>query len=279
MKLARLVIAAGVLAALALPPSSASARPAPEQFDATAVAASLTHLTFNICGGKCNNGTLAIADEAADRILNRTPLSAGLQEVCEPQANRIRSRLSSHGYTVWFVRTRGNACTAGGVDFGNVLIFRGDANWRQTVDLPNPHNNEPRKLACAKLLVRDVLTCVTHIDYHGDGTRTVQINAVASYLREKAEAGHAAYVGGDFNVEPTDDQLDVMYAPAFGGGATGQHTEGNGCCTRGGEATTNGGRKIDFVFANRARFSVNSDDAINSDRSDHHAYWVSLTPN
>jgi endonuclease/exonuclease/phosphatase family metal-dependent hydrolase len=278
MKLARTVIAAAVIAASVLTTSSATARPAPEAAPAAEVAASLTHLTFNICGGKCNNGTLAIADEAADRILNRTPLSAGLQEVCEPQANRIRSRLSGHGYTVWFIRTRGNACTAAGVDFGNVLVYRGGAGWRQTLDLPNPQNNEPRKLGCAKLLVRDVLACVTHIDFHGDGTRTVQIKAVASYLEDKADAGHSPYIGGDFNAEPADDQLDPMYAPAFEGGATGVHTEGNGCCTRGGVSTTNGGRKVDYVFANRSKFSVNSDDAINSDRSDHHAYWVTLTP-
>lgn len=243
-----------------------------------AAAADVLSLSFNMCGNKCNGGRLAVADHVADAVLGRAnrPASAALQEVCAGQARRVGDRLAGAGYEVRHVPTA-HTCDDGS-RYGIALAYRGAAAWWRVYDLPNPGGHEPRKMVCAMLESPRMLACSTHIDFHGDGTRGAQIREVAQVMAGFADAGHAAYVGGDFNAEPGDDQLDPMYRPAYGGGASGQHNEATGCCTRGGPGTGDGGRKIDYVFALASAFTPAWSDPVPTSLSDHHKYWASLTP-
>lgn len=235
------------------------------------------NLSFNICGNKCNNGTLGVADHVANAILDRPtrPRTATLQEICAGQANRIRNRLANADYRVIHVPTA-HRCDDGSA-YGIALVHRGDRDWYKVHDLPNPEGHEPRKLVCAMLTNQKFIACSTHIDFHGDGTRGVQIRRVAAIMADYAAAGHPAFVAGDFNAEPTDDAMDHLYRPAYGGGATGIHTEGNGCCQRTGPATADGGRTIDFTFMRAASFTANWWDVAPTTVSDHHKLWASMT--
>jgi endonuclease/exonuclease/phosphatase family metal-dependent hydrolase len=241
-----------------------------------AAQARLVTLSFNMCGNKCNDGRLGIADHVADAVLHRPtrPKSIELQEVCARQAQRIGTRLAGAGYHIRHVPTT-HRCDDGS-RYGIALAYKGDAAWTRVFDLPNPGKHEPRKMVCAKLSSPKVLACATHIDFHGDGTRGAQIRRVAKIMADFKDAGHAAYVGGDFNTEPTDDQLDPMYRPAYGGGASGLLSEATGCCKRGGTGTGDGGRKIDYVFAVAARFRTDGTDVVPTGLSDHHKYWARL---
>ncbi|MFI5735437.1 endonuclease/exonuclease/phosphatase family protein [Kribbella sp. NPDC051587] len=242
-----------------------------------AAAYTFGNLSFNLCGNKCNDGRLVVADEVVDSIINRNPRTATLQEVCAGQANRIRNQLADRDYQVVHVPTA-HKCDDG-TDYGIALVTRGTRDWYKVWTLPNPHDNEPRKMVCAMLSPQKFIACSTHIDFHGDGTRGAQVDEVASILADYAAAGHPAFVGGDFNLTPTDDALDVMYRPAYGGGATGTHTEANGCCTRGGPATGDGGNKIDYVFMKASAFTANSSDVVSTPNSDHKKLWANLTLN
>ncbi|QNE17902.1 endonuclease/exonuclease/phosphatase family protein [Kribbella qitaiheensis] len=235
------------------------------------------NLSFNLCGNKCNHGTLAVANEVADSILNRPtrPRTATLQEVCAGQAARIRARLADANYQVLHVPTA-HLCDDGS-EYGIALVTKGDRDWTKVWDLPNPYGNEPRKMVCAMLSPQKFIACSTHIDFHGDGTRGAQVDKVAAILADYAAAGHPAFVAGDFNLQPDDDALDVMYRPAYGGGATGTHTEGNGCCNRGGPATGDGGAKIDYTFMKASAFTPTFSDAISTPNSDHKKLWAGMT--
>lgn len=265
--------AVAVIGVLSWSPSGGAAA-AP---DPAAAPGRVVTLSFNMCGNKCNDGRLAVADHVADVVLDRPtrPASVELQEVCASQATRIRDRLAGAGYHVRHVPTA-HRCDDGS-RYGIALAYRGDATWTRVYDLPNPGKHEPRAMVCAKLAAPRVLACATHIDFHGDGTRGAQIREVAKIMAGFADAGHAAYVGGDFNTQPTEDQLDPMYRPAYGGGAQGRHNEATGCCTRGGPGTGDGGRKIDYVFALASAFTPDWSDPVPTGLSDHHKYWARLT--
>ncbi|PWW66530.1 endonuclease/exonuclease/phosphatase family protein [Actinokineospora spheciospongiae] len=238
---------------------------------------SFLNLSFNLCGNKCNGGRLAVADSTADAILDRPtrPRTATLQEVCAGQAQRLRTRLGAAGYKVIHVPTA-HRCDDGS-DYGIALVHRGEAAWHRVHPLPNPGGHEPRKAVCAMLRTPATLACSTHIDFHADGTRGAQIREIATLIADFTAAGHATYIGGDFNAEPTDDQLDPLYLPAYGGGATGRLTEATGCCTRGGPATADGGRKIDYTFALAGKFNPDWIDVVPTDQSDHHKVWSRFT--
>ncbi|MFC0623054.1 endonuclease/exonuclease/phosphatase family protein [Kribbella deserti] len=245
----------------------------------SAAAYSFLNLSFNICGNKCNNGRLGVADHVANAILDRPtrPRTATLQEICAGQANRIGNRLAAAGYDVIHVPTA-HRCDDGSA-YGIALVHRGERSWYRVWDLPNPGGHEPRKMICARLANPGFVACSTHIDFHGDGTRGAQIRRVAGILADYDAAGHAAFVAGDFNAEAGDDQMDVMYRPAYGGGATGTHTEGNGCCRRSGPATADGGRQIDFTFMRASHFTANWSEAVATSVSDHHKLWAGITLN
>jgi endonuclease/exonuclease/phosphatase family metal-dependent hydrolase len=278
--------ATAALATVTVPSTAATTGPAGTVPEAAAVPAdtavaaapyTFLNLNFNMCGNKCNHGTLGVADHVANAILDRPtrPLTATLQEVCARQATRIRNRLSGAGYRVLHVPTA-RRCDDGSA-YGIALVHRGARQWYRVWDLPNPNNHEPRKMVCALLAGRPVLACSTHIDFHGDGTRGVQIKRVAAIMDHYATGGRAAFVAGDFNTEPTENALDAMYRPAYGGGAHGIHTESNGCCRRSGPATADGGRKIDYTFLRAATFTANWAQVVPTSVSDHHKVWASIT--
>ncbi|GAA0591415.1 endonuclease/exonuclease/phosphatase family protein [Kribbella sandramycini] len=242
-----------------------------------AAAYTFGNLSFNLCGNKCNDGRLAVADEVVDSIINRNARTATLQEVCAGQANRIRNQLASRDYQVVHVPTA-HKCDDGS-DYGIALVTRGTRDWHKVWSLPNPNGHEPRKMVCAMLSPQRFIACSTHIDFHGDGTRGAQVDKVADILAGYAAAGHPAFVGGDFNLTPTEDALDVMYRPAYGGGATGAHTEANGCCSRSGPATGDGGAKIDYVFMKAPAFTPNASSVVSTPNSDHKKLWTNMTLN
>ncbi|WP_156757680.1 endonuclease/exonuclease/phosphatase family protein [Actinokineospora pegani] len=263
--LGRVVLGAAVAAAVVVPAGQARA--------VEPRATTVLTLSFNMCGGKCNDGRPAVADEVAAAIANRDPKAATPQEVCAGQAKRLRARLGA-AWTVEHVPTR-HRCDDGS-DYGIALAYRGESAWQKVWPLPNPGGHEPRRMVCAKLSGPDVLACSTHIDFHADGTRGAQIREVARIMAGYATAGHAAYVGGDFNAAPGDAQLNPLYRPAYGQGAAGRHNEASGCCTRGGTATGDGGRKIDYVFGLAGRFTPGGVEVVPSGLSDHREVWAKL---
>src|ERR1044072_3083880 len=98
----------------------------------------LVTLSFNMCGNKCNDGRLGIADHVADAVLHRPsrPKSVALQEVCARQAQRIAPRLAGTGYHVKHVPPT-HRCDDGSRD-GIALAYHGDAAWTRVYDPPHP---------------------------------------------------------------------------------------------------------------------------------------------
>jgi hypothetical protein len=178
----------------------------------TAAAAVTGHVgTSNMAGNTDRNppGDTDVGDAVVNSMLDRRPVAMMLQEACYAQFHHTRARLNSL-YRGAFFKVPGATCQDG--SFGNALLWR-----------------------------RDVLA-VNH-------TKQYHLNSEGGL--EKPTRGWATkypvIVGGDFNTTPREDQLDAMYLPDYGEGASGIFREIDDLDSRDGEFTHAEG-KLDHIF-------------------------------
>lgn len=243
---------------------------------------SISIFQFNMCGNRCNGGSLTVAKDVENSVNNRSPQPAfvTLEEICENQYWDIWNNLAPYYGT--FIPT-GPTCSNGQA-YGIAILTRTSSysnlgSW----NLPNPYGHENRKMGCLQTSTfggtQPVVACVTHIDYHSD-TYASQISWVANQAHS-FWSGHKVLVMGDFNVTPWNSAISPMYNTAGGTGIFYEADEPpSGSRTYIGSdynEVTCGGKKIDYVFLSEYDFYSNYwGDATYASNSDHAPLWAGV---
>lgn len=223
-------------------------------------------MQYNICGYACNEEQ--VADRVAERILQHRPDYITLNEACREQVQAMNLMLRDRGVTYhWrFDQTR----QIGTCEFGNAVLWSGFRSGDNVIALGFEVGGEPsgadhRRILCARIdagVPPKLQLCTTHLSA---GTsrevyvlRSAQIHNVASLVRAFSLEGYQVIVGGDFNQDPPDPQMNPMYPPQYRPPGTGITTEvearrglcveGGGCPTEDQFKATVPGRKLDYVF-------------------------------
>ncbi|GIF02780.1 hypothetical protein Asi03nite_03180 [Actinoplanes siamensis] len=259
-------------------------------------------LTFNVCGGNapgeytgprqegCMYRTGGLADSKAwvtrlkTQILTEggatTPDVMMFQEMCAGQRDLIRAQLS--GYQVAWLKFRdvGYAChhwddANADKSFGTAIFYKGSAATPLTKVLRATHYSEfsagewhpmgdLRGLLCVPAPVggRQALVCNVHNDSvladEGAHETVAQIQRWA--------AGRPVILGGDFNADPFDPQLNAYYGIGGGDGRFTEVDQANrryftdscrrlAACRTGEPTTGDTIRKFDYLFASSASIS------------------------
>ena len=266
--------------------------------------------TFNMGGGHADHGTKG--DEAPDAlvasILDRRPAFVALQEACRDWTERLGSRLP--GYTVVFDPVSdGSGATPDcrhPSEFGNAIVYRDDFGvdgGPVAHSLGSPAGLEQREMLCVTASSRATVLCSAHLSSGGDdtavGARASEAGAVRSIL-EQTYPGLTVLLGGDFNAEPDDDELDALYHDGYGRGATGTLKEVDSPCgddlderggfplfpvCRAGEDTIDDwdfgeegsplGAKLDYIFVTPSVEVIDAD-ATFGIHSDHDPLWADI---
>lgn len=245
---------------------------APEPEPVEEPARGLVILQFNVCGSKCNSGSVGGAiDALRDSILTSRPDLVLLNEVCLAQADRLWELLTNAGYrmsgalgiTTGFSKCPGNP---GECWYGNAVFSAGPGLDRELIALPNdPGVREARSAISMVTLVHGVVVRVSSAHLvppgHNAGMNRRQMDVLATVHNRWAEQGSAVVFGGDFNTGP--DEMAGIYRPA------GQFNEVDAAHNR----RTYGARKIDFIFMNSQSFYGLSAETKKSSFSDHRQLW------
>jgi endonuclease/exonuclease/phosphatase family metal-dependent hydrolase len=246
-----------------------------------------TILQFNMCGHACNRGGLDVVPPLENSIRDRQPFVVTLNEVCETQYDSLRTALSA--YQGRFDPT-GPRCR-NGARYGNALLVRSsEVDFVGTWELPNPAQDEPRRLMCVRTRVGDespVRVCVTHIS-NEQGNIAAQVTAVASILKD-LPAGDAVILGGDFNTDPGDPRMNPLYSADYGSGtgkfheadAAGDHNRSVLGAQVDGDTInehTYSDHKFDYVFLSDGDWDSLTAEADGSNpHSDHRALWAAAS--
>jgi endonuclease/exonuclease/phosphatase family metal-dependent hydrolase len=246
---------------------------------AHATAYSHTYLQFNMCGNRCNGGGLTVANDTINSINNRSPqpFIVTLNEVCENQYSHMYYTLAP--YYGRFDPT-GPICS-NGARYGNAILIRtSNFSYLGSWLLPSPSGGEARRVMCISAPLSGaprLVACVTHIS-NISGNIASQISAVASRANSYYSTS-GVLVGGDFNTDPWNYRMNPMYSPCYAGG-TGIFYEADsyGCSRTTQNAyyneTTEGSRKLDYVFLSGSDWSNRSADATYALHSDHDPLWA-----
>ncbi|TQS23760.1 endonuclease/exonuclease/phosphatase family protein [Microbispora sp. KK1-11] len=266
-------------------------------------------LTYNVCAAGNSAGTCVRdltpghrrtwAGQVSALIRSRDVDVASFTEMCYAQVGLLRRelpgyRLVWYGYakgggpgredrcrTLWSDLTPDTA-PPDGKTFGMALALKNGAEGPPMRRLLRADHApavpgetiHPRGLLCATGRVgpRRSVCCVTHIS---DTETPRQVTGLVSTY-----AGNAPVIlTGDFNREPGHDQLTEVYGMGLGeGGYTEADAEACGVARRGGEPTTRGGRKIDYIFATEADYRPGGAEVVETDPelSDHLALLGTL---
>lgn len=245
---------------------------APEPEPVVEVARKLVILQFNVCGSKCNSGSVGGAiDALRDSILTSRSDLVLLNEVCLAQADRLWELLDNAGYpmsgvfgaTTGFSRCPGNP---GECWYGNAVFSAGPGLGRELIALPNdPEVQEARSAISMVTLVHGALVRVSSAHLvppgYNAGMNRRQMDELAAVHNRWAEQGSAVVLGGDFNLGP--EKIQGIYLPA------GQFEEVDAARNRG----TYKGHKIDYIFMNSQSFFGLSAETKKSSFSDHKQLW------
>jgi endonuclease/exonuclease/phosphatase family metal-dependent hydrolase len=231
---------------------------------------------FNMCG---NNALDCHRDGVVEAIRNSIfdfhPHAVSLNEACRSQFRRLHDLLDG---SEWDMRGRfsvartGVEGCGGNHEYGIAVLTRNPITGVFRRALPSP-DSESRQLLCVtvRMAERATRVCSTHITT-GDHPwfQNREIRTVKRTVTPWVENGTPVVLMGDFNVTPTSDKLDRMYAPGHGGDAFGRFQEvdeGPDYCRCG--EWTHGSRKIDYVFLSAPNWRSLWGDATFSDYSDH----------
>jgi endonuclease/exonuclease/phosphatase family metal-dependent hydrolase len=261
-------------------------------------------LTFNVCASGNAAGTCTCdltfarrktwARQVADLVRSRDIDVASFTEMCYAQVSLLRRELPGY-HIVWYGYAKG--CGPGNTDrcrrlwgdltdkttppdgltFGVALLLKGKTEGpplrrRLRVDHAPASKDEvihPRGLLCARGMVgsRRTVSCVTHLS---DTETPAQVcRLVASYAH-----GDPVILTGDFNRQPQDGQLTAVYGMGLGAGPYAEvDAAPYGVPRRGGEPTTRGGRKIDYIFASEDDYRPSGAQVVSTspELSDHRA--------
>jgi endonuclease/exonuclease/phosphatase family metal-dependent hydrolase len=255
--------------------------------------ASHTYLQFNMCGNRCNHATMTVADDTIRSIFNRSPqpFVVTLQEICRSQYDHMYFSTELAPYFGRFETTVPGRCDDGS-DYGIAILLKTvnysfvGSWWLPESDRPS---DEDRKLMCLKTSdtgggTQPLVACVTHID-PDSAVYDNQIQAVADHVRPLWTGNHVM-VGGDFNVTPKAWQINPMYETYYSPAGTGIFNEADAPSsfnrnTDGTETSNNestdGSKKIDYIFLSRFDFTNYSADATYALHSDHDPLWAVVT--
>jgi endonuclease/exonuclease/phosphatase family metal-dependent hydrolase len=221
----------------------------------------LTFLQANLCGNACNDGRTAVILHLEDAIRGRQPFAVTLNEVCENQFTRLRTDLVT--YRAWFTPT-GPQCH-NGTRYGNVILIRASqvslvGEWL----LPNPADDETRRLTCLAVTAPRVVVCGVHVSSFLANVGP-QVSAIASIL-SGLKASNALVLAGDFNTGITDHRLDPL-RPGFAEADTDRRA-------------TFEQSKFDDVFLAAGGWSSPTAEVLDvaGGLSDHRALWAAATP-
>jgi endonuclease/exonuclease/phosphatase family metal-dependent hydrolase len=243
-------------------------------------AATVSVMSFNMCGGACHRGEVtATGGYTAGAALSRGAQVVLLQEVCYSQFLKVSSVLKPHGYTALFARTTTSGVCDDhdrkhGTGFGVALLVRGRATGHVVRYLPSAVAEHRVLLgATATLGGRSTFVAVVHLAPSAAAGLDLDLAAVAAYLDPMGR--RPVIVGGDFNALPDNPGLDGLYSRRVGGWGNFVELDETrtGVARRGGAATFDtAGRKIDYVFLSDGLFgSLHARSAATS-MSDHHIY-------
>jgi endonuclease/exonuclease/phosphatase family metal-dependent hydrolase len=238
-----------------------------------------TYLQLNMCGNVCNNGGYGVTDHIEATVAQRAPNVLTLDEVCENQYDRLRSDLTA--YQGHFDAT-GPTCQDG-ARFGNALFARtADLTFIGSWLLPNPADDETRRLMCLRMRVAGeptVVICATHISSYLANVGP-QVSAVAGIL-DGIGGSDPVVLAGDFNTDPGDGRLNPLYSSCYAGG-TGRFRESDspGCLRRiSANQETFAGHKYDDIFLADGGWSAVRAEVIDAagGLSDHHGLLATTT--
>ncbi|HET7399800.1 MAG TPA: endonuclease/exonuclease/phosphatase family protein [Intrasporangium sp.] len=233
---------------------------------------------FNMCGGNDCSGTPAQkVGWIASTVIARQARVLTLNEVCGNQLSVLTDRLRAGGYAMQasFMATvpaGGSRCA--GTAYGNAVLTRTtQASVRRHVFAAQDGGAQKRAVLCVLTqLARASQVCTTHLS-PGPRRAAVRDRQVAETVAFARLVSRPTLLMGDLNDYPASDSFDRVYAPSYGGGATGAYVEGGS--TRGGlpcrcGAPTRGSTKIDYVFASGSAFGPGTSQTIDAPYSDHH---------
>jgi endonuclease/exonuclease/phosphatase family metal-dependent hydrolase len=242
-------------------------------------------LQFNMCGHACRYASRDKVAGVVDLLADVHPAAASLNEVCRSQLASIVAGVADRQWAMHarFLVTQPDECT-GHADYGNALLTRSLVTHTDAVNyaaqaLGNP---EHRGLLCvaADLAGRHTHICTTHIaDSLDDPIGDVRRTQIAAAARRAGSYDGPAVLMGDFNAQPSDSEMSVVYTRRHGGGGHGKFDEigQSSAVCRCGNATTGGsGAKYDYIFVSPAYFTVLDEDVRAQRFSDHKALlgWV-----
>jgi hypothetical protein len=202
--------------------------------------ASIKAITYNLCGAAahCDNPgeVLDRTGFVIDEVLAFDADVVLLTEVCYLQYAHMRDELAAEGYTPGWVAAYGRVdnCTPPGGDtetlasqgklrFGQVMFAKNDLTAREDILLSDTNYgvNAIVKAMCYDLEVGNldpgaVRACVsqTRSGASGPGARArweQNATLAAEVDRYLLGNGQAMIIGGDFNAEPADDEVDMFY--------------------------------------------------------------------
>jgi endonuclease/exonuclease/phosphatase family metal-dependent hydrolase len=230
---------------------------------------------FNMCGNICNEGGTAVVGAVRNSIFDFHPHAVSLNEACRSQYRRLLDLLDGSEWDMRgrFAVTRTGVESCGGSEkFGIAVLTVKPITWARRWKLPSP-KGEARKLLCVttRMARRATRVCSTHITTGAHPVyQNKEIRKVKRTVTPWVKNGRPVVLMGDFNVVPTDNTLDRIYAPGHGGGSFGvfqEVDEGPDYC-RCGEPTL-GSRKIDYVFLSARHWRSLWGNATHTDYSDH----------
>jgi endonuclease/exonuclease/phosphatase family metal-dependent hydrolase len=268
----RLALVGSIVALLA-----ATAVPAHAAADTTVRA-----ISWNVCGAACAYGDpQPLASQAARAVRAWNADILFLQEICVNQMAAIRSALP--GYEGTFKsQVRASRCGGSGKHGIAIFVRGGSSNERWTniggtEGLTGPEffllavdgrtaDGRTYTAATAHLRVK----CDAEYDHDDcapitNQARTEQSEAIVDELEWLTEEGVPVVLGGDFNMLPHSEPMDMFYdrrAGGYGVFAEADGAEGGAVDGRGGESTACAkNQKIDYVFYSSAQFRSLDGDA------------------
>ncbi|TDD72207.1 endonuclease/exonuclease/phosphatase family protein [Actinomadura darangshiensis] len=271
-----MMIGAGILAGAVGVEAFAVPTPDHERKARVAAGAGKTkrYLQLNIAGNSMHGGKVTPAKSVVARVKKEQPYVVTLNEVCATQFAYLKKQLADDGYRAAHGLT-GTHCKDGSA-FGNVVLIRIASsvvgNWK----LPNPVNEEHRRLLCVKATNYAMVACATHISY-GKEDKAGQVRAVADRVNAFRAKGYRVILGGDFNLQPSSPELDPIYDTCYpsGGGALFE-TDAARCGERAGDPTAKGKWKLDYIFYS-PEYTGLKGEVVSTEVSDHGELWGTAT--
>lgn len=226
-------------------------------------ATSYEFLQFNMAGASGGNyGDTRVSQKVIDSMKETWPDVVTLNEVCWQQFDYIRDRMDTYGYEGRYGYNLTNVGNCDGKSYGNAIFVRANISGAGKTYLPKLSGHERRNVLCVRYDSRSVVACVTHINHRDDNSQQRlnqrdQIRKVRDVVHRHRADGNHVVIGGDFNVDPGDYQINSLYHSCYGGNSAGIMHEVDTRSWCGGRyespsssynESTLGSRKIDYLF-------------------------------